>query len=89
MDDRRGHDCEKAVKSVYSYLDGQLAAEERTEIMVHLRRCRGCADAVEFERAFLLRLRSAVCAAPAPRLLVERVRELLREAAEGGPGAAP
>ena len=79
MGEQGRHDCEEAVHAVYTYLDGELNSVERTRVSVHLRRCRGCADAVEFERAFLLRIRQA-CPEPPPQDLIDKVRALLRQA---------
>lgn len=75
-------DCDKAVRAVYRYLDQQVDMTEEVGITEHLRRCRGCSDAVEFERSFLLRIRSA-CPEEPPAHLLENVRRLLREAGDG------
>ena len=71
-------DCEKAVHAVYEYLDGEMEATERVLVTEHLRRCRGCADAVEFERVFLTKIRKA-CPEEPPPTLIEKVRALLHE----------
>ena len=86
MDGRQeGHEshdhCVEAVKAVYQYLDGEMHVEEQVTVTAHLRRCRGCADAVEFEKAFLLRIKMA-CPESAPTELLDRVRGLLRSTDE-------
>jgi predicted anti-sigma-YlaC factor YlaD len=75
-------DCVEAVHAVYRYLDGVVEQTEEIRITQHLRDCRGCADAIEFERTFLLRIRSACPEAPS-EAFIERVRRLLREATDG------
>ena len=79
-----GHkgDCEQAIRAVYEYLDNEIEVTEQVTITQHLRRCRGCADAVEFERLFLARIRQACPESPPPQL-IEKVRALLRQAEEG------
>ena len=74
--------CQEAVHAVYSYIDGQVEQTEEIRITRHLADCRGCADAIEFERTFLLRIRTACPEEPPPEL-VERIRGLLRRAADG------
>ena len=78
----RHDDCQEAVHAVYRYLDGEIEQAEEVRITQHLRRCRGCSDAVEFERTFLVRIRTA-CPEEPPPALVERIKELLQRAADG------
>jgi anti-sigma factor (TIGR02949 family) len=73
----REDDCKKAARAVYDYLDGQMGWWRAVGVRRHLHRCRGCADAVEFERAFLLRIRTACPEQSCPELEA-KVRELLR-----------
>jgi len=77
------HDeCQEAVHAVYRYLDGEVEHTEELRITQHLRRCRGCSDAIDFERTFLLRIRTA-CPEEPPPALIERIKELLRRADDG------
>jgi mycothiol system anti-sigma-R factor len=50
--------CAEAVKQLWAYLDGTVAAEERAAIEEHLSFCRQCCGEVEFAeelRSFLAR----------------------------------
>ena len=80
--DEDDDDCQKAVRVVYQYLDGELGSE-RVDVEAHLRRCRGCSSAVEFERVFLLRVRAACPERHTPDGLLDKIRELLRSADDG------
>lgn len=72
-------ECQEAVAAVYSYLDGEIGWWAKRKVHRHLVSCRGCADAVEFEKAFLLRIKVACGDAPCGEELVEKVRQLLLE----------
>ena len=68
-----GVDCEEALATLYSYLDGELTSERRANIVSHLDRCGYCGDAAHFEAE--LRAVIADCArARVPAPLLERIR---------------
>jgi len=71
-----GVDCDEALATLYSYLDGELTAERRTAISVHLDRCGYCGDAAHFEAE--LRAIVADCAkARVPSPLLDQIRSKL------------
>lgn len=73
--------CEEAAGYVYRYLDGELEPRSEAELLAHLRACRKCLGAVEFERRMLefVRVRAAA-PDPPPRELRDRVDRILQEA---------
>ena len=81
MGEHHHDECDEAMHAVYVYLDGEMNPVEQQKVAVHLRRCRGCADAVEFEKQFLHRLKAA-CPETLPAGLVEKVQRVLRECAD-------
>lgn len=70
--------CPEALRSLASYLDGELEDEQIREIAGHLAHCYPCGDRVEFER----HLREVVrvhAAEVAPSSLLEKVRRRCTE----------
>ncbi len=77
-----GVDCNEALTTLYTYLDGELTIERRTSIAVHLDRCGYCGDAAHFEAE--LRVVIADCTrARVPEPLLDRIRAVLAEEASG------
>jgi mycothiol system anti-sigma-R factor len=77
-----GVDCNEALSTLYTYLDGELTIERRTTITAHLDRCGYCGDAAHFEAE--LRVVIADCArARVPEPLLDRIRAVLAEEASG------
>ena len=75
-----GVDCDEALATLYTYLDGELTHERRATIAVHLDRCGYCGDAAHFEAE--LRVVIADCArARVPEPLLERIRSVLADEA--------
>ncbi|HEV3212156.1 MAG TPA: zf-HC2 domain-containing protein [Acidimicrobiales bacterium] len=75
-----GVNCDEALSTLYTYLDGELTVEVRATIAAHLDRCRYCDDAAHFEAE--LRVVIADCArARVPAPLLERIRAVLAEEA--------
>jgi mycothiol system anti-sigma-R factor len=71
-----GVDCDEALATLYTFLDGELTAERRANIGAHLDRCGYCGDAAHFEAE--LRAVIADCArARVPAPLLERIRSVL------------
>jgi mycothiol system anti-sigma-R factor len=68
--------CEEAVHELYVYLDGELTAERREEIRVHLDWCGPCGGAAEFE-AELRRVIANHCRDRVPQSLIDRVAAAL------------
>ncbi|HEY8080960.1 MAG TPA: zf-HC2 domain-containing protein [Acidimicrobiales bacterium] len=75
-----GLDCDEALATLYTFLDGELTPERRVMISSHLDRCGYCGDAAHFEAE--LRVVIADCArAHVPEPLLERIRVVLAEEA--------
>lgn len=71
-----GVDCDEAIATLYSYLDGELTPEKRASIAAHLDRCGFCGDAAHFEAE--LRAVIADCArARVPQPLLDKIRNSL------------
>jgi mycothiol system anti-sigma-R factor len=68
--------CEEAVHELYTYLDGELTEERRTEIRVHLDYCGPCGGAAEFE-AELRKVIANRCKDRVPDSLIRRVAEAI------------
>lgn len=45
--------CESVVRQLWPYIDGQLAATEREQIVAHLQACGRCQSHMDFAAAFL------------------------------------
>ena len=70
--------CDHAVERIYFYLDGEINWYRRVRINWHLRSCRMCDGAFEFED----RLRSVVrekSSEDIPEELISRLRNILRD----------
>jgi len=79
-DGASGVNCDEALATLYTYLDGELTIERRATITAHLDRCGYCGDAAHFEAE--LRVVIADCArARVPEPLLERIRAILAEEA--------
>jgi mycothiol system anti-sigma-R factor len=71
-----GLNCDEALATLYTYLDGELTNERRATISAHLDLCGYCGDAAHFEAE--LRVVIADCArAHVPEPLLERIRSVL------------
>ena len=70
-------DCKAAVEELYEYLDGELTAEKRASIGVHLDACGHCLAAFDFH----IELKTVVsqrCRTELPAGLRDRVFDALR-----------
>ncbi len=78
-----GVDCDEALSTLYTYLDGELTVERRATITAHLDNCGYCGDAAHFEAE--LRVVIADCTrARVPEPLLERIRSVLAAEASRG-----
>jgi mycothiol system anti-sigma-R factor len=68
--------CEEAVHELYTYLDGELTEERRTEIRIHLDYCGPCGGAAEFE-AELRKVIANRCKDRVPDGLIRRVADAI------------
>jgi mycothiol system anti-sigma-R factor len=71
-------DCNETLHRLYTYLDGELTEERRTEIKRHLDECPPCFDAFDFE-AELRVVIAQRCKDRVPDSLLERVQRALDE----------
>lgn len=72
--------CQEALEKVYEYLDGELDISDHDKVQEHVKICRKCYPFFDFERAFLDFVREKGFAEEASGELVERVRNIVREA---------
>jgi mycothiol system anti-sigma-R factor len=75
-------DCDEALRTLYSFLDGELTTERRTAIQEHLDRCSPCLEAFDFE-AELKMVVARCCRDQVPDHLRRRVADALSQASEG------
>lgn len=69
--------CERALKRLMEYIDGELPDSEHDSVEQHLRTCRGCCSRMEFESRLKHRL-SALPAEDAPSKARDRIRDLIK-----------
>jgi mycothiol system anti-sigma-R factor len=78
-DHEHGHHstrCEDALEELYSYLDGELTTEKRSEIKHHLDDCSPCFEAFDFEAELRIVI-SKRCRDEVPESLRERIAHQL------------
>ena len=75
-------DCADSLKELYTFLDGELTVERRTNIRQHLDGCQDCYEAFDFE-AELRMVVSAKCREEVPDDLRSRVAEALKKLSQG------
>jgi mycothiol system anti-sigma-R factor len=80
-----GGECEEALRTLYSYLDGELTSEKRTVIQRHLSECSPCLQAFDFE-AELKVLVARSCRDQVPDSLRHRIADALAKASDTGEG---
>jgi anti-sigma factor (TIGR02949 family) len=71
-------DCERALKRLVEFVDGELPESEHDGVEQHLRICRDCCSRMEFESRLKERL-SALSSDDVPSTTRDRVRELIKE----------
>ena len=67
-----------AISRLYSYLDGEVRTLHRVRIRMHLRTCRRCERAYQFEQKLMRLIRERV-RVDAPPEMLERIRLSIRE----------
>jgi anti-sigma factor (TIGR02949 family) len=72
------HSCEDAVAHVYPFLDGEIGWYKKTRIRRHLKKCRPCTGAFNFEGRLKSIVRERVREEPQPEML-DRLRTFLKE----------
>lgn len=81
-------DCQEAIHTLYSFLDGELTEGRRVEIQQHLDECGPCLEAFDFEAELKLVI-SRKCRDQVPDHLRERVYWALIEASKRSHGQKP
>lgn len=79
--------CEEALRDLYGYLDGEITAERREHIRVHIEECGPCLDAFDFETD-LRELVARTCQTEAPDTLRDRVARAILECEDESGGAS-
>lgn len=77
MSDTHDMGCERALKRLVEFVDGELAESEHYGVEQHLRVCRDCCSRMEFESRLKERL-SALSSDDVPATTRDRVRELIK-----------
>lgn len=77
-------DCTDALKTLYSYLDGELTPERRTVIQRHLSECEPCLHAFDFE-AELKVVIARSCRDQVPEHLRSKIADAIADASTKGP----
>jgi anti-sigma factor (TIGR02949 family) len=77
MSDTHDIGCERALKRLVEFVDGELREGEHDSVEQHLRICRNCCSRMEFESRLKERL-SALSTQEVPSTTRDRVRDLIR-----------
>jgi mycothiol system anti-sigma-R factor len=65
-------DCRQALTELFTYLDGEMGADERHQVAQHLDRCSDCLETFEFHHE-LRALIAQRCRTEAPESLKDRI----------------
>ncbi len=76
-----GEDCEQALRTLYSFLDGELTPDRRAAIQRHLDECSPCLEAFDFE-AELKIVVARCCRDQVPDGLRQRIADVIHQASE-------
>ena len=74
-------DCERALRLLAAYLDGELESADERDLERHLERCRSCYSRAEFERRLAEQV-AVLRRAPVSADFERRIRNLLDRFAE-------
>jgi anti-sigma factor (TIGR02949 family) len=77
MSDTHDIGCERALKRLVEFVDGELREGEHDSVEQHLRICRNCCSRMEFEARLKERL-SALSTQEVPSTTRDRVRDLIK-----------
>jgi anti-sigma factor (TIGR02949 family) len=77
MSDTHDIGCERALKRLVEFVDGELREGEHDSLEQHLRICRNCCSRMEFETRLKERL-SALSTQEVPSTTRDRVRDLIK-----------
>jgi mycothiol system anti-sigma-R factor len=71
--------CQEALEELYVFLDGELTAEKREHIRVHLDDCNPCLEQFDFEAELRIVI-SKKCKEAVPQTLKDKILRALEEA---------
>jgi mycothiol system anti-sigma-R factor len=74
-------ECEEALQTLYTFLDGELTLERRAAIQQHLDQCSPCLEAFDFE-AELKMVVARCCRDQVPDDLRRRIADVLTNASQ-------
>ena len=77
MSDTHDIGCERALKRLVEFVDGELREGEHDSMEQHLRICRNCCSRMEFESRLKER-QSALSTQEVPSTTRDRVRDLIK-----------
>lgn len=77
-----GGECHEYLAEVHRFLDGELGAQRRTVVQVHLERCRPCLHAYDFEAELRVVVSTCCKEKELPPGLRDRIVSLLRDIAD-------
>jgi len=78
-------DCQRALRMLAAYLDGELGQVDHGDVRRHLDTCRSCYSRMEFEQQLKERLGELGHRVPEPAF-TERIREVVRQFTQANPG---
>ncbi len=70
--------CDDALRRLYPYLDGEVTVYRRFRVRRHLRKCRDCSGAFNFEERLKIVIRERAQEEPPPEFL-ERLHAYLKD----------
>jgi anti-sigma factor (TIGR02949 family) len=70
------YSCKEAIDRLNGYLDHELSADERQDVVKHLNICKPCFERFLFEEKLITELRVRVSNISAPDALKERLRSI-------------
>ena len=74
------YSCEEAIKRLNDYLDHELSAEERQDVVKHLNICKPCLERFDFEESLVVSLRQKVKERICPNGLKDRLSKIIKKA---------
>ena len=74
-------DCERALQTLYHFLDGELTVDRRRAIQRHLDECSPCLEAFDFEAELKIVI-ARCCRDQVPEGLRQRIADVIHQAAQ-------
>jgi anti-sigma factor (TIGR02949 family) len=72
------YSCEEAINRLNDYLDHELNAQERQDVVKHLQICKPCLERFHFEEKLIVAIRTRVAGIAAPAALKDRLRSIFQ-----------